>query len=88
MTWGHYGSDQARRLFYHRLEPAWTAEPPMRGEFFTGVRDLMNFSQTWARYSAVRDGQAMFEGHVYRQYRPSRARAGHRISAELDDPTQ
>jgi hypothetical protein len=79
--WGHYGADDARRAYYHRLTTDWTPDSAIRGEFFTPIRDIMTFSQNWARYSAVRDGLPVFEGHVYpgdylrSQYDPARDRA-------------
>jgi hypothetical protein len=78
---GHYGADAGARAYYHRLDPQWSPERPLQGAFFAQARDIMTFSQNWARYSAVRDGLAAFEGHVYRgeylrsQYDPARDRA-------------
>lgn len=76
--WGHYGGTPERRSWYHRLDPQWSPERALAGEFFAPVRDLMTFSQNWARYRSVRDGDTSFEGHVYddsylrSQYGPSR----------------
>jgi hypothetical protein len=78
--WGHYGTDVTRRGWYHRTDPVWSGDF-LRTEFFAPVRDIMTFSQNWARYSAVRDGLPMFEGHVYdgdylrSQYDPARDRS-------------
>jgi hypothetical protein len=74
--WGHYG--EARKSWYHRLEPQWNPERALGGEFFAPVRDLMSFSQNWARYRSVRDGEIAFEGHIHdgaylrSQYEPAR----------------
>jgi hypothetical protein len=76
--WGHYGDTAARRAWYHRTEPNWNPDRALAGEFLAPVRDLLTFSQNWARYSGVRDGVTAFEGHVYEdsylrsQYSPSR----------------
>jgi hypothetical protein len=76
--WGHYGDTPDRRSWYHRLDPQWTSDRAIAGEFFAPVRDLMTFSQNWARYRSVRDGETAFDGHVYddsylrSQYGPSR----------------
>jgi hypothetical protein len=76
--WGHYGGAPDRRSWYHRLDPAWSSDRAIAGEFFAPIRDLMTFSQNWARYRSVRDGETAFEGHVYddsylrSQYSPSR----------------
>jgi hypothetical protein len=76
--WGHYGDTPDRRSWYHRLDLQWSPERAIAGEFFAPVRDLMTFSQNWARYRSVRDGETAFEGHVYddsylrSQYSPSR----------------
>lgn len=79
--WGHYGADAERRSYYDRLDPVWAPDAALRGEFFAPVRDVLIFSQNWARYSAVRDTLPVFEGHVYgggylrSQYDPARDRA-------------
>jgi len=76
--WGHFGSDPERRAFYHRLEPRFGDRGSSAGEFYSPVRDLQTFSQTFARYHAVRDGLPVFAGNVFRseylrsQYDPSR----------------
>jgi hypothetical protein len=76
--WGHYGDTPARRAWYHRLDPNWNPERAFAGEPLAPIRDLLTFSQNWARYSGVRDGDVAFEGHVYddsylrSQYGPSR----------------
>jgi hypothetical protein len=76
--WGHYGDTKARRAWYHRLDPAWSPERALAGEYFAPVRDVLSFSQNWARYSGVRDGDVAFEGHagkdryLWSQYAPSR----------------
>ncbi len=76
--WGHYGDTPARRAWYHRTEPDWNPDRALAGEFLAPVRDLLSFSQNWARYSGVRDGAVAFEGHVeedrylWSQYGPSR----------------
>ena len=87
--WGHYGSTPERRAYYHRTDPQWAASPPIRGELVAPVRDVMTFSQNWARYQAVRDGLPVFEGHVYpgdylrSQFDPARDRARLRTGSAL-----
>jgi hypothetical protein len=76
--WGHYGSMPERRAWYHRTAPNWNPDRALAGEMLAPVRDLLSFSQNWARYRSVRDGDVAFEGHVYEdsylrsQYGPSR----------------
>lgn len=76
--WGHYGSTPSRTAWYHRTEPNWSPDRALSGEFLAPIRDLLSFSQNWARYRSVRDGEVAFEGHVYEdsylrsQYGPSR----------------
>lgn len=76
--WGHYTDTPARRAWYHRTEPDWNPDRALSGEFLAPIRDLLSFSQNWARYRSVRDGDVAFEGHVYddsylrSQYGPSR----------------
>jgi len=78
---GHYGQDPAKRAFYNRLAPEFDARGTRRAEFFAPVADLMTFSQSWARYQAVREGLPAFAGHVYgdgylrSQFDPARDRA-------------
>lgn len=79
--WAHYGKDPEMRAFYHRLRPAFDLKNSRRAEFYAPIADLMTFSQTWARYQAVRDTWPSFAGHVYpgdylrSQYDPARDRA-------------
>jgi hypothetical protein len=68
--WGHFGDDPAKRAYYHRLSPSFAPGGGRKAEFFAPVDDLMNFAQVWARYQAVRDGAAAFEGHVYPEAYP------------------
>lgn len=76
--WGHFGADPDRRAFYHHLAPAFGAEAGLGAEFFWPVRDLLSFSQNWARYQAVRDGTPAFSGvvrpgdYLRSQYDPAR----------------
>jgi hypothetical protein len=76
--WGHYGDTPSRRAWYHRTDPNWNPDRALAGEMLAPVRDMLSFSQNWARYRAVRDGDVAFEGHVYddsylrSQYGPSR----------------
>jgi hypothetical protein len=78
---GHYGRDAEKRAYYHRLAPAFDLKNSRRAEFYAPIADLMTFSQSWARYQAVRDTWPAFEGHVYpgdylrSQYDPARDRA-------------
>jgi hypothetical protein len=79
--WAHYGRQAEMRAFYHRLAPAFDLKNSRRAEFYAPIADLMTFSQTWARYQAVRDTWPSFCGHVYpgdylrSQYDPARDRA-------------
>jgi hypothetical protein len=76
--WGHYGDTPERRAWYHRTDPNWNPDRALAGEMLAPVRDMLSFSQNWARYRSVRDGDVAFEGHVYddsylrSQYGPSR----------------
>ncbi len=78
---GHYGRDPEKRAYYHRLAPAFDLKNSRRAEFYAPITDLMTFSQSWARYQAVRETWPAFEGHVYpgqylrSQYDPARDRA-------------
>lgn len=78
---GHYGREAERRNFYHRLTPAFDLKGSRRAEFYAPVSDLMTFSQSWARYQAVRETWPAFAGHVYpgdylrSQYDPARDRS-------------
>jgi hypothetical protein len=78
---GHYGREAERRNFYHRLAPAFDLKGSRRAEFYAPVSDLMTFSQSWARYQAVRETWPVFAGHVYpgnylrSQYDPARDRS-------------
>jgi hypothetical protein len=78
---GHYGRDAEKRAFYHRLAPAFDLKNSRRAEFYAPITDLMTFSQSWARYQAVRETWPAFEGHDYpgdylrSQYDPARDRA-------------
>jgi hypothetical protein len=78
---GHYGRDPETRAFYHRLAPAFDLKNSRRAEFYGPITDLMTFSQSWARYQAVRETWPAFEGHVYAgeylrsQFDPARDRA-------------
>lgn len=79
--WAHYGKQPEMRAYYHRLAPSFDLKSSRRAEFYAPVADLMTFSQTWARYQAVRDTWPSFAGHVYAgdylrsQYDPARDRA-------------
>ncbi len=78
---GHYARDPEARAFYHRLAPAFDLKNSRRAEFYAPIADLMTFSQSWARYQAVRETWPAFEGHVYpgeylrSQFDPARDRA-------------
>jgi hypothetical protein len=78
---GHYGRDPEKRNFYHRVAPAFDLQHSKRAEFYAPVADLLTFSQSWARYQAVRDTWPAFSGHVYpddylrSQFDPARDRA-------------
>jgi hypothetical protein len=78
---GHYGREAERRNFYHRLAPPFDLKGSRRAEFYAPVADLMTFSQSWARYQAVRETWPAFAGHVYpgdylrSQYDPARDRS-------------
>ena len=63
--WAHYGRQAEMRAFYHRLAPAFDLKNSRRAEFYVPIGDLMTFSQTWARYQAVRDTWPAFAGHIY-----------------------
>jgi hypothetical protein len=63
--WGHFGSEPAKRAYYHRLAPSFEPDKGRKAEYFAPVDDLMNFAQVWSRYQAVRDTWPAFEGHVY-----------------------
>lgn len=77
---GHYGEDLQKRAYYHRLSPAFDLRNSRRAEFYAPVADLMTFSQSWARYQAVRENLAVFSGPVFpgeylrSQYDPERDR--------------
>ena len=62
---GHFGRDPEKRGYYHRLAPAFDLTNSRRAEFYAPVTDLLTFSQSWARYQAVRDTWPAFAGHVY-----------------------
>jgi hypothetical protein len=77
--WAHFGADSAQRAFYTRARPDFNVSGSA-APFYFPANDLLNFSQTWARYAAVRDGDAAFAGHIYpdylrSQYDPARDRA-------------
>ena len=78
---GHYGRDPETRAYYHRLAPAFDLKNSRRAEFYAPITDLMTFSQSWARYQAVRETWPAFEGHIYpgeylrSQFDPARDRA-------------
>jgi hypothetical protein len=79
--WAHYGRQADMRAFYHRLSPAFDVKNSRRADFYAPIADLMTFSQTWARYQAVRETWPAFAGHVYpgdylrSQYDPARDRS-------------
>jgi hypothetical protein len=74
---GHFGRDPEKRGYYHRVAPAFDARNGRRNEFYAPVADLLTFSQSWARYQAVRDTWPAFAGHVYaRDYLRSQFDAG------------
>lgn len=79
--WAHYGKQPEMRAYYHRLSPSFDLRNSRRAEFYAPIADLMTFSQTWARYQAVRDTWPSFAGHVHpgdylrSQYDPARDRA-------------
>lgn len=87
--WGYYGSTPERRAYYHRTDPMWTSDAAMRTELIAPARDIMTFSQNWARFQSVRDELPVFEGHVYpgeylrSQYDPARDRARLRTGSAL-----
>jgi hypothetical protein len=62
---GHFGRDPEKRGYYHRVAPAFELKHSRRAEFYAPVTDLLTFSQSWARYQAVRDTWPAFTGHVY-----------------------
>lgn len=78
---GHYGLGAETRGFYHRLAPSFDLKQGRRAEYYAPIADLMTFSQSWARYQAVRDTWPAFAGHVYpgdylrSQFDPARDRA-------------
>jgi hypothetical protein len=78
---GHYARDPEKRAFYHRLAPNFDLKNSRRAEFYAPITDLMTFSQSWARYQAVRETWPAFEGHLYpgdylrSQFDPARDRA-------------
>ena len=78
---GHYAREAALRDYYHRVSPAFDLTKSRRAEFYAPVADLLTFSQSWARYQAVRDTWPAFAGHVYpgdylrSQFDPARDRA-------------
>jgi hypothetical protein len=78
---GHFGRGAETRGFYHRVWPDFDLKNSRRAEFYAPVADLMTFSQSWARYQAVRDTWPAFAGHVYpgnylrSQFDPARDRA-------------
>jgi hypothetical protein len=78
---GHYGLGEETRGFYHRVAPAFDLKQGRRSEYYAPIADLMTFSQSWARYQAVRDTWPAFAGHVYpgdylrSQFDPARDRA-------------
>ena len=59
---GHFGRDEETRGFYHRLAPAFDLKEGRRAEYYAPIADLMTFSQSWARYQAVRDTWPAFAG--------------------------
>ena len=78
---GHYGRDPQKRAYYHRLAPAFDLQSGKQAEFYGPITDLMTFSQSWARYQAVRETWPAFAGHVYpgdytrSQFDPARDRS-------------
>jgi hypothetical protein len=76
---GHYTDDGPRRAFYHRLTPRFDDRGTRQAEYFAPIADLMTYSQSWARYTGVRDEWAVFGGNDYdylrSQFEPSRNRA-------------
>jgi hypothetical protein len=78
--WAHYGTQAEMRTYYHRLSPGFDLKG-RRADFYAPVADLMTFSQTWARYQAVRETWTAFASHAYpgdylrSQYDPARDRA-------------
>lgn len=73
--WGHFGKDPGRQGFYYHDTPGFGPDTGFAGEFFFPVRDMLTYSQNWARYQGVRDGLAAFQGHVY---------AGDYVRSQLD----
>lgn len=78
--WAHYGKQAEMRAYYHRLAPGFEVKG-RRAEFYAPIADLMTFSQTWARYQAVRETWPAFAGPTYpgnylrSQYDPARDRS-------------
>ena len=87
--WGFYGSSPERRAYYHRTDPVWASDAVLRTELIAPARDLMTFSQNWARFQSIRDELPVFEGHVYpgdylrSQYDAARDRARLRTGSAL-----
>ncbi len=52
---GHYGRNEDARGFYHRVAPAFDLKSSRRAEYYAPIADLMTFSQSWARYQAIRE---------------------------------
>jgi hypothetical protein len=78
---GHYGREPEKQRFYHRVAPAFDLKASRRAEYYAPITDLLTFSQSWARYQAVRDTWPAFAGHVYAdnylrsQFDPARDRS-------------
>jgi hypothetical protein len=62
--WGHFGKEPARRAFYQHQDPGLGAKPGLAAEPFSILKDLLTFSQAWARYHDVRDGLPAFTGPI------------------------
>lgn len=79
--WGHFGRDPARRAFYHHHAPGLGTKPDLGAETWVPLKDLLTFSQNWARYHDVRDGLPAFTGpirpgdYLAYQFDPSRDRS-------------
>ncbi len=62
--WGHFGQDPDARAYYDHAAPAFGPKAGFNAEAYFPVRDLLSYSQGWARYQGVRDGLPAFRGHV------------------------
>lgn len=62
--WGHFGQDPDARAYYDHAAPTFGPATGLNAEAWFPLRDLLSYSQGWARYQGVREGLPAFRGHV------------------------